>query len=600
MTRISAHRLSELLLPKQVMFSIKPFDIYKQIKLRVKHQGVELRGYKKGSEIGSKQYLAKKGQFIISKIDARNGSMGIVPESLDNAIVTGDFLLYEFNESLIRPLFFDYICRTPAFDSFCKKCSEGSTNRVRLKVDRFLNLLIDLPSIEIQEKIVDKIEKVKSNIDEISTLRSSQAKDIDNLLFSKYTDIIENAEWLPMKVVAPIVRRQVVVKEDALYPELGIRCFGKGTFHKTPLTGAEVATKKIFQIKAGDLVFSNVFAWEGAIAVAKEDDDNRYGSHRFISCVADEEKALTTFLCYHFLSSKGLEDIIACSPGGAGRNKTLGLDKLMKITIPVPTLELQREFVDLLERTNAIKEHYKQTEYELMELIPSLLDKAFKGELFSNNSVQMQNEISKPVQKVEVKLPLPAPYKNDDLELAMIVALIESKLGNTYGEVGIQKTVFNIEAFNPALSRKYNFVNYHFGTYSAELKECIKSNPLLGKKLIKGNEVFTISPAHKKTVFDAISYKANADFVLAVNKLLEVYTSPFIGKHTDKIELLNTVTKLIIDLQTSDVNIIYEGMKKWNIQQQGFKTKADKFDITNTSKTIDLLISNELIKKLLA
>jgi type I restriction enzyme S subunit len=184
-----------------------------------------------------------------------------------------------------------------------------------------------------------------------------------------------------MKEVAPIIRRPVILKDEALYPELGIRCFGKGTFHKPALTGTEVATKKIFQIKTGDLVFSNVFAWEGGIAVAKEEDNDRYGSHRFISCVANEEKVLAKFLFYHFLSQKGLEDINACSPGGAGRNKTLGLDKLMKILVPVPSLELQKEFVELLEKTNSIKEHHKQTEQELTELMPSLLDKVFKGEL---------------------------------------------------------------------------------------------------------------------------------------------------------------------------------------------------------------------------
>ncbi len=139
MKNVSSYRLSELLISKQVMFSVKPFDTYKQIKLRIKHQGVELRGLKKGNEIGSKQYLAKTGQFIISKIDARNGAMGIIPESLDNAIVTGDFLLYDFNTNLIIPEYFSYISQTSSFDNSCKICSEGSTNRVRLKLDRFLN-----------------------------------------------------------------------------------------------------------------------------------------------------------------------------------------------------------------------------------------------------------------------------------------------------------------------------------------------------------------------------------------------------------------------------------------------------------------------------
>jgi type I restriction enzyme S subunit len=58
-----------------------------------------------------------------------------------------------------------------------------------------------------------------------------------------------------MKDVAPIIRRPIVLKDEALYPELGIRCFGKVTFHKPALTGTEVATQKIFQIKTGDFIF---------------------------------------------------------------------------------------------------------------------------------------------------------------------------------------------------------------------------------------------------------------------------------------------------------------------------------------------------------
>jgi len=378
---LTPYLLSDVIIPNQRQVSINPFDEYKLIKLRLYQNGVELRENKKGNELGSKQYIARKGQFIISKIDARNGAMGIVPENLNEAVVTGDFLLFDFNEKIVDGKYFDFYTRLNSFDRQCKHCSEGSTNRVRLKVDKFLNLSISLPSIPEQQRIVTRIENVKQRIEQIEKLREEQTKDIKNLLFSKYTDLIEVAEWLPMKEVAPIIRREVKLNDEALYPELGIRCFGKGTFHKPALTGLEVATKKIFQIKQGDLVFSNVFAWEGGIAVAKEDDNDRYGSHRFISCVADKEKALEEFLCFHFLSPKGLEDINACSPGGAGRNKTLGLDKLMKIKIPVPDITLQVEFVELLHKVNAIKEQQTETEKELTQLMPSLLDKAFKGEL---------------------------------------------------------------------------------------------------------------------------------------------------------------------------------------------------------------------------
>lgn len=381
MKSLTPYLLSDVITPNQRQVSINPFDEYKLIKLRLYQNGVELRENKKGNELGSKQYIARQGQFIISKIDARNGAMGIVPENLNEAVVTGDFLLFDFNEKIVDGKYFDFYTRLNSFDRQCKHCSEGSTNRVRLKVDKFLNLSISLPSIPEQQRIISKIESVKQRIEQIEKLRAEQTKDIKNLLYSKYTDLIEVAEWLPMKEVAPIIRREVKLNEEALYPELGIRCFGKGTFHKPALTGLEVATKKIFQIKKGDLVFSNVFAWEGGIAVAKEEDNNRYGSHRFISCVADKKKALEEFLCFHFLSPKGLEDINACSPGGAGRNKTLGLDKLMKIKIPVPNITLQEEFVELLHKVNAIKKQHNETEKELTQLMPALYDKAFKGGL---------------------------------------------------------------------------------------------------------------------------------------------------------------------------------------------------------------------------
>lgn len=574
--------------------SLVPSESYTLLGMSLEGRGLFVREQKKGSEIGSKHLnKLQSGLFIYSRLFAWKGAFDSVTDEFDGCYVSDEYPTFKVDNGKADVRFLHYYFNQAktwkAVEQFCIGVTKASRNRFKEKF--FLDFPIDLPDLKTQKEIVSRIESIEEKRNQIFDLIKEQTKEINNLLFSKYTELIGNASWIPMKEVAPIIRRPVVINDEALYPELGIRCFGNGTFHKPALTGTEVATKKIFQIKKGDLLFSNVFAWEGGIAIAKESDDNRYGSHRFISCLVNEEMVLAEYLCYHFLSTKGLEDINACSPGGAGRNKTLGMDKLMKISVPIPPIELQREFVQLLEKTNAIKEHHKKIEQDLNELLPSFLDKAFKGELFPENSVEVKQE--------KTRIPVKASVKKDDLELAMIIALIESKLGNSYGEVGLQKTVFNIEAFYPSLRRKYNFTNYHFGTYSKELKEDIKSNQYLGKKVIKDNEVFTVSSSYKKEVLNAISDNDNIDFILSVNQVLDIYTSPFIGKQTDKIELLNTVTKLIIDLQTSDVNTIYDGMKDWTIKQETFKTKADKFSITDTRKTIELLKANGLIEKLI-
>lgn len=158
--------------------------------------------------------------------------------------------------------------------------------------------------------------------------------------------------------IAPICRRPVEIDINASYPELGIRSFGRGTFHKPPLAGIDVGAKKLYQIVPGDMVFSNVFAWEGAVAVAASQDAGRFGSHRFIACRVDPKRADPTFICSYLTASRdGLEQLQRASPGGAGRNRTLGLEKLVEIEVPLPPLPEQQAIVN---RLNALTDKIRQ------------------------------------------------------------------------------------------------------------------------------------------------------------------------------------------------------------------------------------------------
>jgi type I restriction enzyme, S subunit len=149
--------------------------------------------------------------------------------------------------------------------------------------------------------------------------------------------------------IAPLVRRPVLPKDDKLYRQIGLRSYGKGVFHKAPMTGLEIGSKRVFNVEPGDLLFNIVFAWEGAIAVATEAEQGMIGSHRFLTCVADNTKADAKFLCYWFTHREGRERLLQASPGGAGRNRTLGVDKLAAIQIPLPPLQEQRRIVARIE-----------------------------------------------------------------------------------------------------------------------------------------------------------------------------------------------------------------------------------------------------------
>jgi type I restriction enzyme S subunit len=183
-----------------------------------------------------------------------------------------------------------------------------------------------------------------------------------------------------MRQAAPLVRRSSNIEPSDSYAELGIRSFGKGTFHKPALSGFALGSKRIFRIEKGDLLFSNVFAWEGAIAVAKSEDDGRFGSHRFMSCVPKPDIATANFLRFYFLMMAS-NSFARRHLEAQERNRTLGIEALANIEVPVPSIEKQRWFDALQAEVDELKRVQAETAAELDVLLPAILDRAFNGSL---------------------------------------------------------------------------------------------------------------------------------------------------------------------------------------------------------------------------
>lgn len=376
----TTYRISELISPVKNQERVEAEKTYKLLGLRLEGRGLFVREQKLGIEISSSSLnKVQAGDFIYSRLFAWKGAFDYVRDEFSECYVSGEFPTFSVNHSIIDVKFLYYYFRREKIwaevERHCIGVTKASRNRFKEKF--FLTMEICIPPLQEQKRIVEFISSVEHKIHRAYDLFDEQKQATKNMLYSLYIDMVVDAPTEPLKLVAPLIRRKVNVVLEDQYPELGIRSFGKGTFHKPSLSGVEVGTKKLFRIKQGDLLFSNVFAWEGAIAVAKDIDDNRFGSHRFITCDCDLEKVLPDFLCFHFLTPKGLEEINRCSPGGAGRNKTLGLKKLESILIPLPSVERQKKFVTMFHRFQQLSEHRSKQRGELDQLVPSLLDKTF-------------------------------------------------------------------------------------------------------------------------------------------------------------------------------------------------------------------------------
>ena len=177
-------KISQLLIKNNESVIIEDEKLYKRITVKINANGVVLRDEEYGKNIGTKrQFIAKEGQMIVSKIDARNGAFGLIPSELDGAIVTNDFPLFDINHHLVNKNYLILLAKTNLFVDFAKSCSSGTTNRQRMDMDKFLTLEIPLPSISEQETIVknyyDKITQATTYEQQAETLE----KNIESYLF---------------------------------------------------------------------------------------------------------------------------------------------------------------------------------------------------------------------------------------------------------------------------------------------------------------------------------------------------------------------------------------------------------------------------------
>lgn len=149
------------------------------------------------------------------------------------------------------------------------------------------------------------------------------------------------------------VANPVQVAPAQLYRQIGVRSHGKGLFDKEAVTGTALGEKRVFWVEPNCFVVNIVFAWEQAVAKTSEEDRGKIASHRFPMFRPREGKIELDYLTYLFKTDLGKHLLGLASPGGAGRNKTLGQTEFMRIQIPCPPIREQEKIVDILSTWDA-------------------------------------------------------------------------------------------------------------------------------------------------------------------------------------------------------------------------------------------------------
>ena len=373
--------LGEIIRHRKEFIQISDFQTYKRCRVQLHAKGIVLRDTVPGSEIKTKeQQVCRAGEFLVAEIDAKVGGFGVVPEELDGSIVSSHYFLFEINQEKLDRRFLDYFVRTPYFRD--QVGARGSTNYAAIRPQHVLQYQIPLPPFPEQRRIVARIDELAAKVEEARSLRREVASGWEILCRSIiFSGLSKQSTPTPMREIVRLRDADVVVQPEETYRFAGVYCFGRGVFKGQTKTGAEFAYRRLTRLRAGDFVYPKLMAWEGALGVVPPECDGLFVSPEFPVFEVNQERALPDTLDIYFRTPSVWPLLSAISTGTNVRRRRLNPDDFLRFEMPLPPMQLQHKVREVKAKTEVAKKIRMETAAQLDAMLPSILDKAFRGEL---------------------------------------------------------------------------------------------------------------------------------------------------------------------------------------------------------------------------
>lgn len=139
-------RLGDLLDRRPQRIELDDDQQYMRVTVKRRGQGAELRDCKAGRQIRTdRMQRISAGQLIVSKIDANQGAVAIVPPSLHGAVVTRDFPTYYIDQRRVHADFLLWVLTRDRALAILDQISSGTGKRKRITLDKLAELRIPLP-----------------------------------------------------------------------------------------------------------------------------------------------------------------------------------------------------------------------------------------------------------------------------------------------------------------------------------------------------------------------------------------------------------------------------------------------------------------------
>lgn len=336
-------------------------------------------------------YLMKKGEFTYNKSYSSAYPWGAVKrlDRYEKGVVSNLYIVFEAH-NIDSDFLVTYYDTNKWYKEVAIRAKEGARNHglLNISADDFLSSSFSIPLTVSEQKNIGSLFK------EISIQISSQIECCEKLQRLKYallTSLFPQGKekqprlrlngfdggWEEKKLGEIVFSylESVDTPHDG-YERLGIRSHGKGTFHSYVPKGAELETARMSVVRANNLIVNITFGWELAVAITESQDEGKLVSHRFPQFAFNNDN-VPLFFRYSLINNRFRKHLTLASPGSAGRNRVLKIDKMLEYKVLVPSQEEQKAIADLLTEYDRLIQLNEQKLEKLRNLKQAMLDKMF-------------------------------------------------------------------------------------------------------------------------------------------------------------------------------------------------------------------------------
>jgi type I restriction enzyme S subunit len=229
----------------------------------------------------------------------------------------------------------------------------SSLSMKNISQEAYLAIPILIPPLNEQRRIADVLDTWGNAINKLTRQLTRQQQRFaflhSSLIHGERHLHSHKGAWCtqPLRMFLKPIRRPAP-KPAEPYTAISIRSHGKGTFQRVVERPAAVDMDVLFRVSERDLIVNITFAWEGAIALAKPQDEGCLVSHRFPTFTIDENIMNRDFLGYAINDERFFYSLGIVSPGGAGRNRVLDQSDFLDIRLSIPPLSEQKAIARVL------------------------------------------------------------------------------------------------------------------------------------------------------------------------------------------------------------------------------------------------------------